>query len=152
MLASGTAAELIGAAPPWRFSLRRRLTGPAVDMAALAVAVTTLALRDPHLSGSYGYCPFRALTGLPCPVCGGLRAINDLTRGDLHAALGSNAFVVLTVPVALAVWGQWVILRWRGRGDEVPPLFSAGFAAAAALALIAFGALRWTPWGASLAP
>ena len=152
MAASGPADDLIAAASPWRFPLRSRMTGPVLTMAGLSLAVAALAVRDPHVPGSWGLCPFRALTGLPCPVCGGLRAVNDLTSGDLPAAWGSNAFVVLAVPVALVVWAHWVVLRWRGRGDETPPAFRAGWAVAGVLALTAFGVLRWTPWGAPLVP
>ena len=46
-------------------------------------ATIALRLRDPHDSGSWGYCPWKLLTGLDCPGCGALRAVNDLTHGDL---------------------------------------------------------------------
>ena len=46
-------------------------------------AAVLLHLRDPHEQGSYGFCPFLALTGHPCPGLRGLRAVNDLTHGDV---------------------------------------------------------------------
>lgn len=143
------------AAPPAvaRRPLARRVTGPVAVAAGLAVATTALALRDPHVPGSWGGCPFLMLTGVPCPVCGGLRAVNDLTRGDLVAALSSNAFVVLAIPVAAAVWAVWLARRVRGRGDEWPPLARPAVAWALVAALLVFGVVRVaTPWGAVLAP
>jgi hypothetical protein len=81
----------------------------------LAVAgVVALRLRDPHEAGSWGLCPFRALTGLDCPGCGALRAVNDLTHLDLAAAASSNLLLVVAVPVAVALWGWVLAVRWRG--------------------------------------
>ncbi len=47
-------------------------------------------------------CPFRALTGWQCPLCGGTRMGDALLHGDLWSALLANpvalgAVVVLTV-------------------------------------------------------
>jgi len=55
---------------------------------------------DPAADDSpYPVCPFLALTGVPCPGCGSLRATNRLLHGDVGAALGYNALLVLTVPM-----------------------------------------------------
>ncbi len=35
-------------------------------------------------------CPFKLLTGIPCPGCGGLRAANVLLQGDVLEALYIN--------------------------------------------------------------
>ena len=71
--------------------------------------------RSPHASGSYGSCPFRALTGLWCPGCGGLRAVHDLMTFDVAAAWGMNALLVLALPVLAALWAQWLRHAWLGR-------------------------------------
>ncbi len=47
---------------------------------------------------TYPPCPFHALTGLYCPGCGSLRALRQLLHGNLRAALGLNALMVLSVP------------------------------------------------------
>jgi len=73
-------------------------TPMAVGAAGLA-SVTLLHVRDPHAYGSYGLCPFRALTGLWCPGCGGLREVNDLTHLEFGAAVSSNVVVVALVLV-----------------------------------------------------
>ena len=62
-------------------------------------------------------CPLRALTGIPCPVCGMTRAVTAAMRGDLWASLRYQpAGIVLLViglfmvtrrsrdPVRVPVW------------------------------------------------
>jgi hypothetical protein len=73
-----------------------------------------LHLRDPHQSGSYLFCPWLVLTGTYCPGCGGLRAVNDLSRGDLVAAASSNLLFVGSIPLVLLLWVRWFGDRWRG--------------------------------------
>jgi hypothetical protein len=38
------------------------------------------------------FCPFKALTGIPCPGCGMTRALISMTKGDFHAAFRYNPF------------------------------------------------------------
>jgi hypothetical protein len=52
-------------------------------------------------------CPFRALTGWDCPLCGGTRMGGALLHGDVQAAFGFNplAFVGLVILGGLgALW------------------------------------------------
>ena len=71
-----------------------RLTAVASGLLALAW------LPLPHT-----VCPFRMLTGLPCPFCGGTHAGIDLGRGHPVAALRASplavcgAVAVITLPV-----------------------------------------------------
>jgi hypothetical protein len=87
---------------------------------ALALATLALHLRDPHQHGSWGLCPFNAATGLYCPGCGGLRAVNDLTHGHVGAALSSNVVVTVLIPVATVLLAVWAVDRWRGHTRRVP--------------------------------
>ena len=50
-------------------------------------------------------CPFRALTGLPCPGCGLTRSWVYLMHGDIGSSLASNWFgpVLILAVVVLAV-------------------------------------------------
>ena len=63
-----------------------RLRGPLLTGGLVAGLTLALHFRDPHASGSWGFCPWLALTGHYCPGCGGLRAVNDLTNGDVVGA------------------------------------------------------------------
>lgn len=138
--------------PHWaRPTLRGRLAEPLWLAAGLSVAVALLHVRDPHQSGSYGYCPWLLLTGTYCPGCGGLRAVHDLTDGDVGAALSSNLLVVVLIPVAVLAWAVWARARWRGRPLRAP----AGAKPAAwvlAAVVVAFTVLRNLGAGAWLAP
>lgn len=93
---------------------RERLTAPVLLAGAVLGASVVLHLRDPHEAGSYGFCPWLVLTGTYCPGCGGLRAVNELTRGDLAAAASSNLLLVGSVPLVLLLWAAWFRDRWRG--------------------------------------
>jgi len=125
---------------------------PALLGAAGLGLAALLRMRDPHVSGSYGFCPFRSLTGLPCPGCGGLRAVNDLTRGDLVAAASSNAMAVLLVVAAFVLWVVWTARRAAGDSGAALVRVTTVGALAVLAAFVAFGVLRVTPWGAWLAP
>lgn len=59
-------------------------------LAAVAAGLLMLAwLPMPHT-----VCPFRMLTGLPCPFCGGTHAGIDLGRGHPVAALRASPLAV----------------------------------------------------------
>lgn len=106
-----------------------------------------VAVRDPHTSGSYGYCPFNFLTGLDCPGCGGLRAVHDLTHLELTAALSSNVLVVGLVAVLAVSYLVWLPRRWRDRRARMIVLSPVvGYATIAVI--VAFTVWRNTPWGA----
>ncbi len=46
-------------------------------------------------------CPFRILTGIPCPTCGATRSLIQLAHGDITAALMMNPLVAGGVLVAV---------------------------------------------------
>lgn len=84
-------------------------------------------VHDPNQPGSYGICPFKAVTGLDCPGCGLTRGVAALLRGDVVRALDHNVFL----PVVLAVIGL-AYVRWvrRSLGHEVTRVMTP----------------RWVPW------
>jgi Protein of unknown function (DUF2752) len=131
--------------------LAARLRTPALTAGAGAAVAAALLLRDPHQHGSWGFCPFLALTGLPCPACGGLRAANDLLHGRVEAALSSNAYAVLTACVIALGWVFWAIARVRG----TTPAWNRHTSRAGTLwfgGLLLFGALRMVPALSGLQP
>jgi hypothetical protein len=132
-----------------------RLADPLLLAAGLSVAVAVLHVRDPHQSGSYGFCPWLLLTGSYCPGCGGLRAVHDLTDGDVAAALSSNLLVVTLIPVAVVAWVVWVRARWRGHRLSVPAAAKPAAKSAAwglAALVVTFTLLRNLGFAAWLAP
>jgi len=73
-------------------------------------AAAALALANLHVPGRPAtLCPFRALTGVPCPFCGGTTAAVRLGRFDVLGAMRANpvivlgAVVVATVPALFAI-------------------------------------------------
>lgn len=134
-----------------RASSRPRLLGPAVVAALVVAGTVALHVRDPHDSGSWGYCPYKMLTGKDCPGCGSLRAVNDLTHGHLVAAASSNLLFVLMVPVAALMWAGWARRSWLGLPSPTrsPGVVRATWVAAAAVTVV-FTVLRNTPWGSWL--
>lgn len=121
--------------------MARRLREPLLVGAGMAAAAAALLVRDPHRTGSWGYCPFLLLSGHPCPGCGALRAANEMLHGQLTAALGSNAYVVASTGLGLALWVVWTVRRATGRRSDWRPVH--GRLAYAWLAgLLLFGALR----------
>jgi hypothetical protein len=118
----------------------------------LLVVSVLLHVRDPHRGGSWGYCPWLLLTGTYCPGCGGLRAVNDLTRGDVRAAASCNLLLVGSLPVVAACWLRVVSDRWRGVTRHVPVVRQLTLAGVVVVVALAFAVLRNTPTGAWLAP
>ena len=102
-------------------SRARRMAAPVAAAGAVAGLVLALHVRDPHRQGTWGFCPFRALTGLDCPGCGGLRAVNDLTDLDLAAAASSNLLFVLAIPLLVGLWVTWARRSWVGTRRWSPP-------------------------------
>jgi hypothetical protein len=97
---------------------RGRLYGALGTGAVLAGAVTYVGLADPHRPGFlFPGCPFKMLTGLNCPACGGLRMTHDLLHGDLSAAVVDNVFLLVSLPLLAA----WLVVRWR-RGQRLMPM------------------------------
>lgn len=130
----------------------QRLRGPLLLAGGLLAASVLLHLRDPHRSGSYGFCPWLMLTGTYCPGCGGLRAVNDLGHGDPAAAASSNLLFVTTVPLVALLWGRTVVDRWRGVVRRVDPRRHLLVAAVFLAVAVGFAVLRNLPVGSWLAP
>lgn len=138
------------AAPPSRWD---RLRAPLLT-GGLAVGLTVaLHVRDPHASGSWGICPWLALTGYYCPGCGSLRSVNDLSNGDVVAAAGSNLVFLAMVPVLVFWWLRWTERAWSGTARAgVVSRRSGLWIALAAVVMVAFGVVRNLPAGSWLAP
>ena len=131
---------------------RRRLLPPALVLGSVATMTVAPHLRDPHEQGTWGMCPTKAVFGIECPGCGGLRAVNDLTNLQVIDAASSNLLFVAALPFVAYVFARWSLGRWRGLPwdpSDRAMTFS-GIALVAAMAV--FTVLRNLPAGSWLAP
>jgi hypothetical protein len=149
-----------------RPSRLQRLRAPLLAAGLVGGLTSVLSLRDPNVPGSWGGCPWLALTGHYCPGCGALRAVNDLTHLDVAGAASSNLLLVLAAPVLVVTWLLWSRRAWRGlaiRAPEVGPRSASRrgqtmfwpttvLVGLAVAATVAFTVLRNLPAGSWLAP
>lgn len=118
----GVGVRVPGPALPGSTRPRWRRMAPAVLLGTVVAGLTlALHVRDPHVEGSWGFCPTRLLFGIDCMACGGLRAVHHLSDGNLLEALSSNALVVAAAPVAVALWARRLVRTWQG-GPAMTPL------------------------------
>jgi hypothetical protein len=100
---------------------------------------------DPAVPGRYPTCPFLALTGRYCPGCGTLRAIHQLFRGHIGAAVGLSPFAMLVLP--FLVYGYLV---WASRlvgGLRLPTVrIPARALSLLPVAIVIFWIARNLPW------
>jgi len=102
----------------------------------LIVALVLLFLFNPAECSFFPPCPFHELTGLYCPGCGSLRALNSLLHGNIKAALALNSLMVISIPFILLLLIKpsigykcstpWIVLTifiiyWIARNIPVEP-------------------------------
>jgi hypothetical protein len=92
-------------APGASLQVRRALVVLPLTSAVFAVS----ALWSPADLPGLVLCPFRALTGLPCPGCGMTRAFCSLGHGDLSGAFGYNALAPFVFAAALLLWAHSLV-------------------------------------------
>jgi hypothetical protein len=81
--------------------------GPApLSVTLLAALTLVLVAFDPATTWWFPSCPFYAITGWLCPLCGSLRAIHALLRGAPLTALAFNPLLVVGL-------GTWLVARER---------------------------------------
>ena len=109
---------------------RARAIGQAATTAAVLggglVALRTLGIHAPG-------CPFRTMTGIPCPGCGITRLADATVHGRIHLALGADpAGVALLAAIMVVAVGYTVatvvlrrpVPRWLEHG-AIPIVFLA---------------------------
>jgi Protein of unknown function (DUF2752) len=114
-------------------------------LTAVAFGLVVLAwLPMPHT-----VCPFRVLTGLPCPFCGGTHAGIDLGRGHPVAALLASplavcgAVAVITLPMlrTTSLAERWRQLPAKTRNRAAISGILAALAVSEVWQLVRFGLL-----------
>jgi len=109
----------------------------AVGLAGLGGAVAVADPRVHHVP----LCPLRSLTGLDCPLCGGLRSVASLARGDVADAAGYNLLLIAAMPLAVVLWLVWIHRRRHGL-SLTPPRWASP---ALLIVLAVFGVVRNLP-------
>ncbi len=129
------------------------MLAPAATIGGLSLLTLALHVRDPHEHGSWGLCPSAAM-GFYCPGCGGLRAVNDLTHGDVGAALSSNIARHAAHPGGhVGLLGSVASGSWQGRPSRTTRCWSpAGRWSPAVTVAVVFAVVRNLSVGAWLAP
>ncbi len=109
-------ARTTGQTPLIPATVRRPLT------AAVAAGVGTMGVMvmDP-VRRHVPLCPFHAATGLQCPLCGGLRAVQALMHGDVMTALHGNLLFVASLPLLGVLWLDALHRGRTGRPRRVLP-------------------------------
>ena len=141
---SGPAVVPVGGTPAWQpmdGSARRLRLAFGLGW-PLAMAATPWWLGQDGLGVG---CGLRALTGMPCPLCGGTHACAALVQGDWAAAWAASpgALVLLLWLVLLA--GQAVVEGAQGRRRVARwPWWHPAVLAAVGGVLVLFWVLRLT--------
>ena len=71
-------------------------------------------------------CPFLALTGWRCPLCGGTRMGSALLHGDLGSAFLANPVVLVGVVVLIVLSVLWTVELLGGPAVQPPRHLSRG--------------------------
>jgi hypothetical protein len=100
-------------------SRRHRMLAPLATGVGVLGGLGYLAAVDPNTPGHYPLCPTQALFGLDCPGCGALRGTHDLITGNVAGGLDHNVLLIVFLPLAVVLWGRWVVRAWRGRTPAV---------------------------------
>jgi len=109
-----------------------------------------VAVADPFKHHLTPPCPFRALTGLWCPFCGGTRAVWAASHGDFGLMMHANA--LLPAIALLLVW-TWLAAIGRATGwARVPAPKGRVFNVAVVVVLVVFTVVRNLPGMGALAP
>jgi hypothetical protein len=111
-----------------------------------ALLLAALAWFDPSRYPFYPRCYFKALTGLSCPGCGGLRAAHQFLHGNIRAAFELNPLFFVIMPFLGWFALAEVVHRTSGRKLSHPFKHRAWLWALLAL-VVGFGIVRNLPVG-----
>ncbi|MDQ7992883.1 MAG: DUF2752 domain-containing protein [Propionicimonas sp.] len=95
---------MVVASGPAGFTARGALRS-AAWFAAAGVALSAAKL----FTGFRLPCPWRAVTGTLCPLCGSTTLGTHLLRGDVAAAWASNPFVFVLLTLGVLASLAWVV-------------------------------------------
>ncbi len=132
---------------------QRRATEPSRGsrwrLAAVAAALTAADVAIDPTRTHVPLCPLHALTGLSCPFCGSLRAVDELVRGHVATALADNALLVTALPIVAALW----LVDVAGIGSRAAPRrWSPAVKVGLVAVVVVFAVVRNLPFAGALRP
>lgn len=95
-------------APRWRLS-----ASEGIALAGVGAVLAASALAPDRIEDGPVVCPFRLLTGLPCPGCGLTRSWVYLAHGQWRDSFVAHPFGVVAVALLLALVVAVVAARVR---------------------------------------
>lgn len=127
-------------------TIASRLVAPAAVAGVAAAGCAAVWFGDPTTPGGVlPVCPFKALTGLDCPACGGLRMVYSVMHGDVLGALYYNAVALVALGFLTVCFVAWTRSRWRGEADWNPPWLRGWVPAIIVVVFVAWFAIRLIP-------
>ncbi|MGH3725557.1 MAG: DUF2752 domain-containing protein [Mycobacterium sp.] len=131
---------------PRATSTASRLVAPAALVGVTAAGCVAIWFADPTTPGGVlPVCPFKALTGLDCPGCGGLRMVYSLMHGDVLGALRYNAVALVALGFLAVCFVAWTRSRWRGEVDWNPPWIRGWVPTVTLVVFVAWFVVRMIP-------
>jgi hypothetical protein len=124
-------------------SARLPAASELIGGAGVGGLVVAALLSPAHIGNGPVLCPFRLLTGLPCPGCGLTRSWVYLVHGDIGRAVVANPFGPVSIAAVLAL--AVAAIRARVRREPPPDLDSLArrpWVLAVFAAWLLFGAVR----------
>jgi hypothetical protein len=112
------------------------------------IAAASATLADASFDPAHRHvplCPFKALTGWLCPLCGGLRSTNAIARQHWAMAWHANPLFIVSLPLIALYWLDW---RRRGAARRLPAAVVIGIL----LVMVAFAVARNLASMSSLRP
>ena len=88
--------------------------------------------------GDLPLCAFKHLTGVPCPLCGGIRVCAALAQGDVSAAFVHNPGLLPLLAVAALHSGLLLSEAVSGRRLGTPPALTLAWKVAGGILLFSW--------------
>jgi len=115
--------------------------GPHTTFVSVAVAAAAVLFAfDPATTWWFPSCPFRALTGWLCPLCGSLRALHALVHGAPRVALALNPLTTVGAAAGVAALVHDAVRP--ARATHIDRLITLCFSARGVALVAAFGVCR----------
>ena len=125
----------------------RRIALGALALAAILLIGLIFFFFDPVRHSFYPTCLLHKVTGLSCPGCGGLRALHQLTHGNIVTAFQCNPLFIALLPFVLFLGIRW-LTRSPQACDSHPVLFRPAILWTLLAVTVLFTILRNLPWPA----